>query len=224
MDTFKSYTERVITIPPVIGGYRLKPFSLGHTMLLKSVNSKFLSDDYAGLCNINTVFEFLVCDLTLIGEFALAILICSTTFEDFMEEVNNGEFGNALEQIRTEILGNPAVVDAKGAIIEKAVEPMSDLPYQIHRFAHYLKQGTVTPKYNIRKSDSITTSPIEPEVIIQSKLMSEFGWTMEQTYNRPFTQAISSYFLYLHENSEDFKLESKEVFELKQKLKMEHNE
>lgn len=202
MDTYKTYTERILTPTPTILGLRLYPFTLGHSLLLKGVNSKFINGEYNKFLDVNTVAKHIVADFNLIPEFVLALLICSTTYDEFKDEVNNGELGNVINILVADIK------TAKVNFIEK-----------IHAFAHYLKQGTDLPLYyNCEDKNTVKTTPIELEEAVLSTLMTNCGYTRNECLNLPMTETLSAYLLYAHSMG-SIELIGKDVFDLTQKLK-----
>ena len=184
MKTYKSYIERVATLTPSVIGYRLLPFNLGHSIALKSAKSKFLNGAYNDFCDINSIYKAVVTDKTLVSEFVFAVLVCSTTYDDFREEVNNGSFVNTLEEV-----------------VERLKEDKFDIVQEIHCFALYLQQGTDAPLYDVKKTDDnevVADSPIDPEENILSTLMSDCGYTRNECLNLPMTETLSAYLLYAH--------------------------
>jgi hypothetical protein len=203
MATFKPYSQRITTLVPSCLGYRLLPFSLGQSLALKSSKSKFTSGEYNSLCDINYIAEALVNDHSLIPEFVFAVLVCSTTYDEFMSECGNGNIASSVEEVIKHIKDNKI-----------------NLLFEIHTFAHYLKSGTDAPLYKVKEDDkdSVTTNPVEAEEAILSTLMSECGYTRDECLNLPLTETMSAYLLYAHKMG-SIELESKEVFELKESLK-----
>jgi hypothetical protein len=202
-EAYKSYSSRITTIPPILFGYRLLNFSLGHSIILKASNSKFVNGEYNKLCDINHIVLRLVSDESLLGEFAFALLVCSTTYDDFKEEVANCKFQEALNQMTNDIKG-------KGG---------KNLAFDILSFANYIKQGTDAPLYEVKENENESKSiPIEPEEAIVSTLMTECNWTRNDCYNLPMTETLSAYLVYAHRMG-SIELIDKDVYELQRKLK-----
>lgn len=198
--SYKSYTERVATITPSVIGYRLNPFSLGHSLLLKACGSKFVTGEYNGLCDINNIVTTLLTDTNLVTEFVLAVLICSTTYDEFKEECSSGKIHETIKATKDTING-------------------LYLLNEIHTFTHYIKQGTNAPLYEVKENkDEVKTNPVEPEEAILSTLMTECGYTRNECLNLAMTETLSAYLLYAHKVG-GIELISKEVAELTAKLK-----
>jgi hypothetical protein len=178
------------------------PLSLGHIILLKTAKSKFITGEYDLFCDINKIYEALVNDITLIGEYAFAILVCSTTYDDFQEERGSGKIIEAIEQIKNNF--------KKFSLIK-----------EIHNFAHYLRNGTDIPDYQLKnKNESdISVNPVEPEESIIFTLMTECNWSRNDCYNLPLVESQSAYLLYAHK-METIVLISKEERELRNKIGM----
>lgn len=200
MDTYKSYTERIIQPTPIILGLKLLPFSLGMAILLKAADSKFLS---GGLDKLTTK--------EIIVELVFGILVCSTTYDDFNEEINNGQFDKYVKKYVQELVGE----------INSSKE--FNIFDKISQFANYLKAGTVAPLYEIKESDknSVSSNPIEPEEAIISTLMTDCGYTRNECLQLPLTETLSAYLLHAFKQGA-IDLVGKDVFALKKKMKGNH--
>jgi len=202
MTQYKTYTDRVLTLTPTVLAYRLKQFCLGHSMLLRAANSKFIDGTYNGFLDVNNIYKAFIVDKELLPEFVFAVLVCSTTYKDFQEEIANGDFVTILQDTIKDL-------DTK-TIVE-----------QIHTFAHYLKNGTNAPEYMIcdnKKDDSVKGNVVSFEENILSTLMSDCGYTRDECINLPLTETLSAYLLYAHRMG-SIELTSKEVFDMMNKAK-----
>jgi hypothetical protein len=187
MSNFTTYAERLTVLQPIVCGYKLNPLTIGHLILLKSANSKFVGSDYTGFTSIDDVYKALIIDKTLIGEFAYALLVCSTTFDEFKDECNSFQFNEAFDECKLTLLSLGI-----------------DIAKEIHKFAHYLKAGTKMPLYYVKEDknsetvSSSTSSPITNEENIISTLMSECNYTRSECMNLPYTEIFSAFILYAH--------------------------
>ena len=57
---YKSYADRVTTGTPSVLGYKLNPFTLGHSLLLKASQNSFITGAYNGCTNVNVIAQALV--------------------------------------------------------------------------------------------------------------------------------------------------------------------
>jgi len=197
MDTYKSYAERVIQPTPTILGLKLLNFTLGHSMLLKTAKSRFM---LGGLKELD--------DRGIIGELIFGLLVCSTTYDSFIEEMNDGSFKEYL---------NKYVADL---IEEIKSSSMFNLYSKINMFANYIKDGTSTPYYYTAEDakNDVSICPVEIEQSIISTLMSECNYTRDECLNVPLTETLSAYLLYAHKQG-TVNLQSKEEYELQLRLK-----
>lgn len=195
-ESYKSFTERVIQPAPVILGLRLLPFTLGMSMLLKAANSKFLT----GISNI-TLKELII-------ELVFAILVCSTTYDEFNAEINNGDFERYVNKYITELTQ------------EIKASNEFNIFFRVNQFCNYLKAGTTAPLYEVKESGSsdISINPIEAEEQILSTLMTDCGYTRNEVLNLPLTETLSAFLLYAYKQG-TIEIVSKELFDLKQTLK-----
>jgi hypothetical protein len=202
MEAYKSYTDRIIQPTPIILGLKLNEFTLGHAMLLKSAKSKFLCGGIKDL----TIQELVV-------ELVFALLVCSTTYDDFKEEIQSGEITeNIKEYVQTL---TKEIKDSESFCLFKKVS----------QFIQYLKGGTTAPQYQIKERDesTITDNPIEPEEAIISTLMTDCGYTRNECLELPLTETLSAYLLYAYKQG-TISLLSKEFLELKERMKGNHGQ
>lgn len=200
MDSFKSYTERVIIPQPTVLGLRLHPFTLGHSMLLKSANSVFI---------VGGIEQLTIKDL--IGELVFALLVCSTDYDTFLKEANSKDFADYVA----------GYVEALNEEIEAA--DVFNLYDKLTMFRQYIKDGTSTPYYyqSADSSSDISTNPVEIEQSIISTLMADCNYTRSECLNLPLTETLSAFLLYAHKQG-TINLKSKQEHELEQRLKGKH--
>lgn len=197
MDTYKSYAERIIQPAPTIMGLRLLPFSLGHSMILKTAKSIFMLGGLEGLS-----------DRQVIGELVFGLLVCSTSYDDLIAEMNNGAFKTYLAEYVTKLTKEIKDTD------------LFNLHAKINMFVNYIRDGTSTPYY-YPASDStsdVSICPIEIEQSIQSTLMSECKYTRNECLNLPLTETLSAFLLFAHKQG-TVVLKSRDEYELEQRLR-----
>lgn len=196
MSEYKSYTERILTPTPTILGLRLMPYTLGHSIILKSANSKFIT---GGLRDCE--------NRELIAELVFALLVCSTSYDDFKQEVYQDRFSSYLTEYVNRLTA------------EIAGSKEFNLFEKINAFASYLRNGTSTPLYYVTEdSNEIKNNPIEFEEAIVSTLMSECNFTRDECLNLPLVETLSAFLLYAHKQG-TVELISKDVWELKERMK-----
>jgi hypothetical protein len=196
MNDFKSYTDRITTPNPIILGLKLLPYTLGHSILLKSANSKFVNEGLKG-CT----------DKEVIGELVFALLVCSTTYDEFKEEIATGKFNTNFQGYIKKL-----IKDVKNS-------KEFNLFTKIGAFASYLRSGTSTPLYYVTEDESeIINNPIEFEEAIISTLMSECNYTRFDCLNLPLVETLSAFLIYAHKQG-SIELISKEVYEIKERMK-----
>jgi hypothetical protein len=198
MKAYKPFTSLVSTITPTVLGYRLLPFSLGMSINLKEGKSKFITGEYNGLCDINKVFLALKHDKTLIAEFIFAVLTCSNTYDEVKEEYANGEMVKEYQKLMKRLLKKPRKGNTKNQ--NKLWKP--NLLYEIHRFCHYIKDGTDTLAYAIKnkKETEIQSNPFEFEESVISTLLETTNYTRDECYNLPMTETQNAYLIRQHKN------------------------
>lgn len=197
MDKYTSFADRIFSPTPEILGLKLLPFTLGHSILLKSANSKFV---VGGLkdCTLQET----------ITELVFAILVCSVSYQEFKDEVQSGTLPLFLKQYAEDLL--------------KQVKKVKEFNIfdKVNSFVLYLQRGTSTALfYNKESNDDVSKpNPIELEESIIATLMSECNFTRDECLNLPLTETLASFLIYAHKQGA-IELISKQEFELTQKLK-----
>ncbi len=141
----------------------------------------------------------------LIIETVFAALVCSTTYNEFLNEVETNKFQSECNKYVK--------------LLTKQVKKSSrfNLYDEIKKLADYITDGTQAPYFiPVNKGDKSVgkQTPIEPEQAIVSTLMSnECGWSMDECYNSPLVETLSAYLLYVHEQG-GIELKTKEQYEL----------
>lgn len=205
MDSFSTYTERVLQSPPTVFGYKLLPLTLGHTMLLKAAHSHFMFGDF------NSLDELKISELII--ELTLAILICSSTYDEFLNEMHTGEIQSVLKEMVEHSTRLSEIADGFNVYDEK------------NKFIHYLKNGIIAPDYKIKggSNSDIKQNPIEPEQAMVATLMSaDCGFSRNECYNLPLSETLSAYILYAYKN-DAIEITSKELHELMERKKKDKN-
>ena len=205
--TYKTYTERVSTITPTVLGYRLLPYSLGMSINLKAANSKFINGQYNGFLDINNIYRALYCDyMTVMGEFIFAILVCSTTYDEFKEECGSGNifkardelFENVSSKYKTQLFNSGSVDNT-----ETKKDNRINVLYEIHKFAHYIHNATTDlPAYNIKETSKseIESCPFEFEESVIDTLICNTTMTLNECLNRSITETVPVYLMQAHKN------------------------
>jgi hypothetical protein len=200
MEAYIPYIERVLQPTPVVMGLRMRPLTLGHMMLLKSLGSRFATGDIRQCTFVD-----------LIQELALAVMICSDSYDSVQEEIHAGTFQQTARKHFDQYLKQ----------LEKAVDNHFNLMAEIRLFSAYLKKGTTGPAYNVKLSEgdaNVSVNPVEVEETMMSTVMSDCGYTRNECLNLPLTEILSAYLLHAHKN-DAIELTSKEEIEMFNELK-----
>jgi hypothetical protein len=211
MEAYKNYSDQVMQMTPVILNLKLRPFSLGHATILKQAKSIFVvgSDKnlkYTSQKELTDNFAFLFYELVF------ACLVCSTTYDEVMEEFQNGAFATYLHGY------------AQGLMESLKKAKKWNLFTELQQFRHYVKAGT-TPPYCIptRQSDDVVNNPIAIEHTIKNVLMSECNYTREDVLNLPYNETLADFILFAYKQDK-CEIVSKEEYELMERLKKEKHE
>jgi hypothetical protein len=185
--TYTSFSKRVLTVPPAIYGYQLKPLTLGHVLILRESNNGFINGEYNAFLDPKQIVHKMCDDLGVIPDFANAILICSVTHDEFLKEHASGEYYSELIELKKTFDANPQIL----------------IP-QIQQMARYFHNGTQgpagQPKAKSGEDGNLADGVIGQEQAMLFTLMKECGYTRDECLNTvPFTETLSSYLLYCHQ-------------------------
>lgn len=192
--TYKTYTERIVKVPPVVLGLQMQPLSLGHMMLLKSAESAFYTGQYPAT------------DADLLIELVLGAYICSgDDYDATLAGFTNGEFTKFLVEYSKEL--------------QQQVEQASRFDYgeEVFKFIRYFNQGQEVPLAYPPEGNGDSTF-VDIEEAIKATLMSDCGYTRKEVLNAPLVETMSAYLVHGHRMGA-FELMSKEDLELRELLK-----
>jgi len=227
MEAYKPFTERVMQATPEILSLRMRPLTLGHIMILKAAGSKFLVGDIKE------------CDaLGLIQELIFAALVCSTTYDDFKDEIHNGKLVDNVKEFSEKLMVDLGETKFKKFLrnwfrkyapsyvylLKPKYPSYFNILDHIREFVDYVNNGTTAPLYVVKESskegskDGNRNNPVEPEEAIISTLMSECGYNRNECLNLPLTEVLSAYLLHAHKQ-EAIVLISKDTSDLMEQMK-----
>ncbi len=172
----RNYTWAIIPEPYEIMGVKLRPFSLGHYFLMSRFGCGFASDDE------NTMGG--------IPDLLLGITICSRTYEDFLEFIND-------EKAFTKWMKK------WGKAVRKKLKKDKnyDMIYTFMAFKDYMKNGIVIPKYfEGEHADKGTPSGAHWTQSIFLVAVSELGYSHSEALNSPLSKVLSDYFKWAEAN------------------------
>lgn len=159
MDAAEGYITAAIPEPFTILGLRLRPFCLGHYFLMRRFGVDFIADDS---CNAS------------IDDLVFGCLICSNTYEGFLELLNSGEL--------------PKEVEKWGAKIGLDF----DLGDKVQLFNKYLEGAFRQPV--VIYEGKTSTSGAHWSQIIKCALISPCGYSMSEALNLPLAQAFADFY------------------------------
>jgi hypothetical protein len=173
-----SYARKAIPEPYTILGLRLKPFSLGHYILLDRYEVNFASREYH---NLFTATDNPKRPITGFEDFLLAVCICSMTYEEFTTFINDGDA--FFKYFRD-----------WGTAVHKQIKKDKDfdLLYRINLFKKYMKEGTEVPSYWEEDAKGSSSGGHWIQAVLLT-LTSECGYTQTEALNCPFSKALYDY-------------------------------
>lgn len=148
----RDFNSTIVPDTHEVLGIKLRPFSLGHYILLEKNNCALLLGGPA------TVIDF-----------AIAVVVCSNTFEEFLEAQRNGEVQKHTKRL------------AK-------VCNQIDLEKESRFVANYIEEGLLGPSYWFKEKGKGLSTPL-PQ-IIRCQLHKNTNLTESQIMNRPFAMNL----------------------------------
>ena len=210
-DIYQSFTDVILTPTPTILGLKLHPYSLGMQIHLRNANSCFVGNNF-----------FKLKDSQILCELILALFICSTDYDSFRVEYEQGQIpqliADYVPSVRQAIQKQKESKDIlNNDDLAKAIAGKVDL------FIQYINKGTTTQQFVTLKKDKDgfeKPNPIDFEQIMLDALMTECKYTRQEALNLPMTETLSAFLLLGHKR-ECIEIESKEKWLLKRKKKGE---
>lgn len=185
------YYRAAIPDPRRILGLKLRPFSLGHLLLLNRVESAFVTGQRPSY-----------------GDLALSVFICSQKYEDGIEALDSDDLQPFMRKWQRKLCGECGILYWIGLRKSKPI----DLPEKCKAFSEYLKDGCAHPDFCW--SDENTKSIAAPiEQIVRVKLLASTNLTETEIMNRPWALSLWDYLtLKVFEGQIDF-VDSDEIDE-----------
>lgn len=170
---FETYAKNCIPTKWTILGLTLKSLSLGHYILMRRLGCRYASDE-------NTEVD--------IGDLILGVLICSMSYEEFLEFMDDKNFTKEIAKWGKHCK-KKIKKDKNFNLFEKFV-----------MFRKYLNEGIETPLYWEGENAQGKSSGCHWALNLHNVLVGELGFTNTETLNMPLTLAFSHFFRYLESN------------------------
>lgn len=156
--------------PRTILGLRLRPFSLGHVLLLHRVKSAFLVHTEGA-----PTYE----------DLALSVLICSQTYEENLETFNDPSLPEFMRRWHDRITGADSIWCKLG--FRKA--RLIDLAQKCSEFTDYIRDGSRIPDYDFNPGDFQEMACPSVE-IIKVTLMRDMHFSEREIMDRPWALCL----------------------------------
>ena len=154
--------------PQTILGLRLRPFSLGHVILLHRVESAFIMGG--------------VPDFT---DLALSVFICSQSYQETIKALDNPNLPEFMADWHNQLTGEDKWLVRLG--IRKPV--VIDYKAKANAFAEYLTTGSKIPQYSYTPNDfKPLTCP--PAQMVKVTLQKEMGFSEAELLDRSWAWCL----------------------------------
>ncbi len=171
MNEYADYYLARIPEPTTLLGLKLRPFSLGHLLLLHRIKSFFAGED----------------DRLTYEDLALSVLICSQTYEQAIAYFDDKDLVKFMQRWADRLTG-------RGILTRLGIRPLRiiQLEDKAADFASYMQRGVRKLTYsNKSEGDEI---PLPLVQIVRVTLLQEFGGlTDAELMNRPWGLCIEDY-------------------------------
>jgi hypothetical protein len=161
-----NYLQASIQEPVNVLGLNLNPFSLGHLFLMRRYECPFASDDPNEMAGC--------------GDLMLACVICSRTYEEFLEFIHDIDFKWLNEW------------DKK--VSKWFRKKQLDALEEFQKFNNYRQTALYIPYVSPTSSDPGTPSGAHWSMTIYQFMTKELGYTTSEALNMPLAQAIVEYY------------------------------
>ena len=164
------YFLAAVPEPVTLLGLRLRPFSLGHVVLLNRIESAFV---LGGQPDFN--------------DLAASVFICSQTYSDGLASFDNPELPRFMAEWAAKLMGvswltrlglkNPKIID---------------FPAKCAEFAKYIEDGSRMPTYDYNPEEvrSMECTGIQ---LVKTTLLSEMNFTEAELLDRPWGLCLWDY-------------------------------
>lgn len=170
---FEEYVKSFLPDTHVILGIKLKHLSLGHYLLMRRLDVGYATDTTAKVG---------------FADFVLALLICSMTYEDFIDYLEHPKF---LKRLKKESRNMCKVVKREKGF---------NLFDKMKLFEIYLKEGTKMPLYWEGEHVSDKKSGAHWSQTLFTTAVSELGYSRSEALNVPLVQLFNDFYKFAESN------------------------
>jgi len=165
------FYSAAIPEPTTVLGLRLRPFSLGHVILLGRVRSSFVTEG----------------EPLSLHDLALSVLICSLSYTDGLSLFNNRNLDRFFKRWHSRLAG-------ESWLTRLGFRKLREIDYaqKAVEFGEYIKRASKIPNYSYRADDF---KQIEcPSVqIVKVTLMRDMGFREAELMDRPWGLCLWDY-------------------------------
>lgn len=156
--------------PRTILGLRLRPFSLGHVLLLHRVKSAFLVPSEGA---------------PSYSDLAISVLICAQTYEENLATFNDPTLPDFMRKWHDRITGADSIWCRLGLRNVSHI----DLSQKCAEFADYIRAGSKVPDYDFNPGDFQEMACPSVE-IIKVTLMRDMHFSEREIMDRPWALCL----------------------------------
>jgi hypothetical protein len=190
MRKHNNYVEAITTDTPTLMCVKMRPFSIGHYLLMKKYDCAYVSDDPKPYT---------------IEDLIMSIMICSREFDDFLNFIDDKSCMKWIKKwgkfVNKEVKGNVNYLTEKNK-----------------QFIDYINDGIRIPKYWMAQNNESPRKSNRLIEHMITTLQGKLGYTRNEVLNCSLNQALYDYFLYLETNGVLELMNDEELDLLEEKL------
>lgn len=183
--TLNNYVESFLPERYTILGIELKELSLGHYFLMRRFNVGYACDN-----DTNVGWD----------DFVVALLICSMSYNDFVDLMNNRVGGKPAKHKWLYWLDNQkhfiSFLTHNGRLLKKRInkDKHFNMLVALKQFSQYLDNSTKMPKYWDKEESNTSNSGAHWSQTIFTTAISDLGYTRDEALNVPLRQLFNDFF------------------------------
>ncbi len=157
--------------PPKVLGLQLKPFALGHVILLNFIESAFVTGgvpDYSDL--------------------AISTLLCASTYEEGCSHLFNPDTERSMRVWAEKLTGMNRLSVRLGIVKPRTI----DLVKEVSKFLEYYQESTQSRSYEYKEED-FSTVECQQVQIVKLSLMRDLHISEKDIMDRPWALCMDDY-------------------------------
>lgn len=150
--------------PPTVLGLRLRPFSLGHYLILASEECAYVSDKE---------------EIPTFDDLVFGVFVCALSWEEYQKHIEDETLDETLVEWGKK---RGAEFTNKEAVLAES-----------EKFANYILAATKSPNYWIEGDTGKAKGGAHWAIAMRASLSSQLGYSRTEALNAPFVESLADY-------------------------------